>query len=129
MIAYTSRTGNVRYILSRLQVEAIEIKPKLILTEPFLLFTYTDGLGTVPPIAEQFMVDNATYCKGIIVSGNRNFGHALFGRAGDILANTYNVPLVRKLDLRGTAEDYAYIQSYYMAIMNPFENTARAMTY
>lgn len=128
MIAYTSRTGNVRYILSRLQVETVEIKPNLTLTEPFLLFTYTDGLGTVPPIAEQFMVDNATYCKGIIVSGNRNFGHAFFGRAGDILSNTYNIPLVRKLDLRGTAEDYAYIQSYYMAIMNLFKNTAQAIT-
>ncbi len=117
MIAYTSRTGNIQFVLSKIEAETIELSPNLHVAKPFLLFTYTDGLGTVPAITEQFMVKNAANCKGVIVSGNRNFGHAHFGRAGDILASQYQIPLVRKLDLRGTAEDYAIIQSFYMKMM------------
>ena len=51
--------------------------------EPFLLLTYTDGLGEVPPIVQRFMDKNGEYCRGVAVSGNRNFGHHNFGRAGD----------------------------------------------
>ena len=46
--------------------------------EPFLLLTYTDGLGDVPPIVQRFMDKNGKYCRGVAVSGNRNFGHYNF---------------------------------------------------
>ena len=48
MIAYASRTGNVRYIVSQLQLPGIEIGEDTMVEEPFLLLTYTDGLGDVP---------------------------------------------------------------------------------
>lgn len=113
MIVYASRTGNVRYIVSKLGLPAVELKADMQITEPFILFTYTDGIGSVPPMVEHFMMLNSSFCRGVIASGNVNFGQHLFARAGDVIAQTYQVPLVRKIDLRGTTFDYTYIQSFY----------------
>ena len=113
MIAFASRTGNVSYIVSKLNLPNVEITEGLIMEEPFLLCTYTDGLGEVPAIVATFMKHNHTYCKGIIVSGNSNFGHQIFGQAGDYLAKQYHIPLICKLDLRGYANDYERITKFY----------------
>ncbi|WJH34458.1 class Ib ribonucleoside-diphosphate reductase assembly flavoprotein NrdI [Paenibacillus sp. CC-CFT747] len=79
MIAYASRTGNVRYIVSRLGLSAVEIGADVTLEEPFLLITYTDGIGEIPHQVKQFLESNGAYCRGVIVSGNSNFGHHVFG--------------------------------------------------
>lgn len=113
MIAFASRTGNVRYIVSRLQLPAIEIADDVRLTKPYLLFTYTDGLGEVPRLVKLFLERNGAYCQGVIVSGNSNFGHHVFGAAGEAIAQQWQVPLVRKIDMRGFAEDYEAIRRYY----------------
>lgn len=113
VIVYASRTGNVRSVIAKLELPAITIDQAPAISEPFILFTYTDGLGSVPRAVEDFMQQHHTLCKGIIVSGNRNFGHAMFGRAGDLLAGYYNIPLIAKLDLRGTLADYETIQQFY----------------
>ena len=116
MIIYASRTGNVRYIVQKLGLPAMDLADVDKIDEPYLLFTYTDGLGSVPPIVDQFMIANYNHCKGIIVSGNRNFGHAFFGRAGDSLAARYGIPLIEKLELRGTTSNYETIKNYYYSI-------------
>ena len=113
MIAFASRTGNVRYIASKLQAESIEISAELMMDKPYLLITYTDGLGDIPERVERFLEQNVKLCKGVVVSGNSNFGHMLFGGAGDKIATTYHIPLVRKLDLRGYQADYEAIQKFY----------------
>ena len=113
MIAFASRTGNVSYIVSKLNLPNIEITDGLIMSEPFLLCTYTDGLGEVPAVVAAFMKHNHADCKGIIVSGNSNFGHHVFGQAGDLLAKQYRIPVVCKLDLRGYANDYERITKFY----------------
>lgn len=113
MIAYLSRTGNVRYIVSKLKADSIEISEELSLEKPFLLITYTDGLGDIPPLVARFLESNAVNCKGVIVSGNSNFGHKLFGGAGDKIAEAYHIPIVRKIDLRGYQADYEAIQKFY----------------
>lgn len=113
MIAYASRTGNVRYIASKLTAESIEVSEELMLDKPYLLITYTDGLGEIPPKVGRFLEHNAKLCKGVVVSGNSNFGHTLFGGAGDKIASMYHIPLVRKIDLRGYQTDYEAIQQFY----------------
>ncbi|SOC05545.1 protein involved in ribonucleotide reduction [Ureibacillus xyleni] len=113
MIIYASRTGNVRYIVSKLIGETKEITEGLLLHQPFLLITYTDRLGEVPDIVTRFLEQNAQHCKGVVVSGNRNFGHVNFGAAGEKIELLYNIPLVRKLDLRGYPQDYKEIQQFY----------------
>lgn len=116
MIIYASRTGNVRYIVQKLGLPATDLAEVGEIETPYLLFTYTDGLGSVPPTVDQFMTANHDQCKGIIVSGNRNFGHAFFGRAGDILAAQYGIPLIEKVEMRGTPANYEAIKDYYYSI-------------
>lgn len=113
MIAFASRTGNVSYIVSKLNLPNVEITDGLVMSEAFLLCTYTDGLGEVPAIVAAFMKRNHTYCRGIVVSGNSNFGHHVFGQAGDVLSKQYHIPVVCKLDLRGYANDYERITTFY----------------
>jgi len=113
MIVYASRTGNVKYIASKLKAESIDMFEVLTVNKPYLLFTYTDGLGDIPREVAHFLEHHANYCKGVVVSGNRNFGHTVFGGAGDKIAAAYHIPLVRKLDLRGYQADYDAIQKFY----------------
>jgi protein involved in ribonucleotide reduction len=113
MIVYASRTGNVQYIVSKLKAVSIEISEGLMLNEPYLLITYTDGLGDIPATVARFLEQNGNYCKGVVVSGNSNFGHTVFGGAGDKIVATYHIPLVCKLDLRGYQADYEAIQKFY----------------
>ncbi|MCD8502516.1 MAG: class Ib ribonucleoside-diphosphate reductase assembly flavoprotein NrdI [Bacillaceae bacterium] len=54
MIVYASRTGNVRYIASKLNANPIEISEELMLNKPYLLITYTDGLGDIPVKVARF---------------------------------------------------------------------------
>jgi len=118
MIIYTSRTGNVRYIVSKLiGIKSLEIDNVQVVDCDYILFTYTDGLGKVPLKVESFMKKHQQYCKGVICSGNSNFGEDLFCRAGDILSNQYDIPLISKVDLRGFEKDYNYIIDQYNVIM------------
>ena len=113
MIVFASRTGNVRNIVSKLRGESVEISEGLRLSEPYLLITYTDGLGDIPAKVALFLKHNREFCKGVVVSGNSNFGNKVFGGAGEKIAAMYHVPLVRKLDLRGYQADYDEIQTFY----------------
>lgn len=113
MIVFASRTGNVEYVVNQLGLPNIKITKDLVVNEPYLIFTYTDKLGEVPEIVSDFLSRNHTYCKGVAVSGNSNFGHNLFCKPGDIISKQYNVPLVCKLDLRGTKKDFQTIKDFH----------------
>lgn len=113
MIAYATRTGNVRYIINKLQLPAVEITSAIQLTQPFILFTYTDGLGSVPLLVENFMERNFQNCRGVIASGNSNFGHDVFCNSAKIINEKYGIPIVRKIELRGFQSDYDAIMSFY----------------
>lgn len=117
MIVFASRTGNVRYIINQLQLPNIEMTEGLKVTEPYLLFTYTDGLGSIPQSVEDFLQHNASYCKGVIASGNSNFGHHVFCGSADKIHAMYNIPIVRKIELRGFSNDYEEIRAYYQNVL------------
>lgn len=116
MIVYTSRTGNVRHIINKLNLPNCEITKDLLVNEPYFLFTYTDKLGEVPPLVEDFLEVNDHLLKGIIASGNINFGD-LYCKSADIISEKHNVPIIRKIDLRGTNEDIESIQNQYNKYM------------
>lgn len=116
MIAFASRTGNVRYIINKLGLPHIEITNNLIMDEPYLLFTYTDGLGSTPKIVEDFLKINHQYCKGVIASGNSNFGHSVFCKVADTISQQYHIPIVRKIELRGFQNDYNAINDFYNTV-------------
>ena len=117
MIVYASRTGNNRHIVSKLGLPNVEIEKGLLVNEPFFLLTYTDGLGSTPSKVVEFMKDNWRYCKGVIVSGNSNFGKAVFCKAADTLSALYGIPIIRKIELRGFNHDYEHIVKEYNKII------------
>lgn len=121
MIVYASRTGNVRYIVGMLDkgIPTKEISQDLIVNEPFALFTYTDGLGDIPKIVQNFLSNpiNSKNLKGIIASGNTNFGHDVFCKCADLISQKYNVPIIRKIELRGFHADYEAINEQYKKII------------
>lgn len=116
MIVYASRTGNVRYAVSKLQLQAVPLVANLCVQQRFILFTYTDALGAVPDEVVQFMQQHYSRCVGIFASGNRNFGEH-FARAGNILAAQYDIPLLKKIELRGSARDYEEMRALYDELM------------
>lgn len=123
MIVFASRTGNVRYIVRKLDksiptMEIIEGAEQFI-SEPYLIFTYTDGLGEVPERVSKFldMGDNAKYLKGVIASGNTNFGHNVFCFSADVISEKYNVPIINKIELRGYDKDIKIIEEAYEKII------------
>lgn len=119
MIVFASRTGNVRNIVTeKLGLPYIEITPELVMNEPFVLFTYTDGLGQAPKAVTNFMVNNNNYafCKGVVASGNTNFG-INFCKSADVISQTFSVPILGKLDLRGQQVQLEEIIQKYNKIM------------
>ncbi len=127
MILFSSRTGNVRSIVSKLGLPSLEFKSNhnqlilnddLDLQKPFVLFTYTDGLGSIPKSVEMIMNygDNKDYIRAVIVSGNTNFG-INYCLAGDKISKQYNVPLLEKFDLRGQPSQLESVRLKYKNIM------------
>lgn len=110
-IVYASRTGNVESIIEALDLEdtiKIDMEEKGI-DDEFILFTYTDGYGDVPREVEDFLQKNHQYLKGVIVSGDKNYGEA-FCQAGDTISLKYHVPCFYKVENEGTEEDIRKIK-------------------
>lgn len=104
LIAYYSLTGNVRRFVAKTGLAAVEIKAGLMLSEPFVCVTGTYGFGQVAGTVSEFLADNSDYLTGVAASGNRNWGDN-YGKAADVIAAQYGVPIVGRFELAGTDED------------------------
>lgn len=104
LIAYDSRTGNVRRFIEKCPFPAVQIDPSLMLDEPFVLLTYTTGFGEVPEKVAHFLQRNHHRLRGVGASGNRNWGDR-FARSADRISAAYGVPVVAKFELSGTTRD------------------------
>lgn len=115
IVYYSSTSGNTSRFVENLQLPAIRLPidadstlPEI--TEPFVLIcpTYADGngKGAVPKSVIKALNFPKTrqLLKGVIATGNRNFGH-LFACSGDIISRKCNVPVLYKLELSGTPKD------------------------
>lgn len=109
MIVFASRTGNVRSVINKLPlIRSVELEEGLKVKEPFFMFTYTDGIGDVPDKVLRFLEANYEYLRGVIASGNTNFG-VHYARSAETISKKYQVPIIRRVDLRGNAEDLLII--------------------
>lgn len=96
-----------------LNVYRIPLRPKsapLVVHEPFVIVVPTYGGGDIskalPPQVRRFLNDrgNRRLLRGVIASGNTNFGDA-FCAAGDVIAEKCHVPFLYSFELTGTPED------------------------
>jgi protein involved in ribonucleotide reduction len=109
LIAYDSKTGNVRRFVNKLNVPAVQIDGQMKLNEPYVLITYTTGFGKVPPTTIAFLDNNRHLLQGVAASGNRNWGDG-FAKSADIISVLYHTPIVHKFELSGTAGDLHHFQ-------------------
>lgn len=101
-IYYYSMTGNTKSFLKRSKFDNYEnINSVEEVNEPFIIATGTVKYGEVPLPVINFLENNSQYLRGVISSGNRNWGEN-FAKAGDVIAEKYNVPLIMKFELRGS---------------------------
>ena len=96
-----------------IDVFRIPLRPKdppLNIRQPYILIVPTYGGGSakkaVMPQIKRFLNDpaNRAGIRGVIASGNTNFGEA-FCMAGDIISRKCNVPFLYYFELMGTKED------------------------
>ncbi|MFC5222018.1 class Ib ribonucleoside-diphosphate reductase assembly flavoprotein NrdI [Bifidobacterium leontopitheci] len=94
-------------------VYRIPLKPgaaQLNVREPYVLMVPTYGGGdakkAVPVQVKRFLNNpaNRAWIRGVIASGNTNFGTA-YCAAGDIIAAKCRVPYLYRFELMGTRED------------------------
>lgn len=118
LIYFSSASENTHRFALKLsaaaRVERIPLKSAdapLRATEPYILMLPTYGGGSrrgadVPKQVIRFLNDeeNRSLLRGVIASGNTNFG-ADYCRAGEIVAAKCNVPLLYRFELLGTSED------------------------
>lgn len=104
-IYYYSMTGNTESFLKRSKFTNYEnITSVENVDEPFIIATGTVNYGEVPLPVDNFLSRHSKYLKGVISSGNRNWGEN-FAKAGDVIAEKYNVPLIMKFELRGNQKE------------------------
>lgn len=124
-VVYFSITGQTRFFIKKLNleqepVEITENYPDIEMDEPFILLVPTyaeefpDGKRSqdiMDPVFEFMETDNnAKLCKGVIGSGNRNFGPLYIITAHEI-SEKYNVPILYDYEMNGTPVDVQYVKA------------------
>ncbi|WP_236632713.1 class Ib ribonucleoside-diphosphate reductase assembly flavoprotein NrdI [Bifidobacterium xylocopae] len=120
LVYFSSQSENTaRFVANcHLQEEGIDVfripvrphEPPLNVREPYILMVPTYGGGSarkaVLPQIKRFLNDpaNRAGIRGVIASGNTNFGEA-FCMAGDIVSQKCKVPFLYYFELMGTKED------------------------
>ena len=97
-------TGNVKRFVGKTGYESIQICEGLTIDKPYILVTYTINFGQVPETTARFLENNHNNMMAVATSGNKVWGN-FYGKAGEIIANKYNVPLISKFELGGTNKD------------------------
>lgn len=104
-LVYASRTGNVQKLTDRISVtDTLKIESgEESVKEDYILITYTDGAGIIPPAVEKFLDANHENCKGVAVSGNSERHPDTFCFAADKIAEKYGLPILVKFEKDGDA--------------------------
>ena len=117
---FSSTSENTHRFVGKLGFRSarIPLRPKeapLAVDEEYVLLVPTYGggsvQGAVPKQVIKFLNDshNRSLCRGVISSGNTNFGEA-YCLAGDIIASKLNVPLLYRYELLGTPTDVVRVK-------------------
>ena len=120
VVYFSAPTGTTRRFVEKLGVPAARtpLLPKddpLRVSDEYVLIVPTYGggnvRGAVPKQVIRFLndPDNRALCRGVISSGNTNFGKA-YCIAGDIIAAKLGVPHMYKFELLGTPEDVSRVR-------------------
>ena len=122
IVYFSSVSENTHRFVQKLGVPATRIPLRAADTparadEPYVLVVPTYGGASkkgadVPKQVIRFLndPDNRSLLRGVIASGNTNFGSD-FCRAGEIIAEKCGVSLLYRFELLGTSEDVSAVQA------------------
>lgn len=121
LVYFSSASGNTHRFVLKLERPAarIPMRPRkdgaLRMSRPYVLLVPSYGGGdprkAVPPQVRRFLNDriNRSWLRGVITSGNTNFGED-YGIAGRVIARKTGVPLLYRFELLGTGLDVARVR-------------------
>lgn len=111
-LVYMSMTGHTRELANKLDMDSLELTPMnpfISISEPFIFIMPSYDEEMFNETAEDFLVENTPLCKGLIGTGNLNFGQ-LYCFAVDELSEQFDIPVVHKVEYSGTDEDIKQIR-------------------
>ena len=120
LVYFSSASENTHRFVGKLGFRGVRIPLRrrdepLTVDEEYVLVVPTYGggsvKGAVPKQVITFLNDprNRSLCRGVIASGNTNFGEA-YCLAGDIIASKLGVPFLYRYELLGTPTDVARVR-------------------
>lgn len=121
LVYYSSGSGNTRRFVEKLGLPATRIPirqshplPEIDTAYVLICPTYADGNGdgAVPKGVIRWLNDpvRRSLMRGVIASGNRNFG-AAFALAGPVISRKCGVPVLYRFELAGTAIDITRVRA------------------
>lgn len=127
VVFYSTKSGNTKRFVEKLGFDTVMISSNkddtLQVDHPYILITPTYGGGHIPKAVPLPVIHflnnekNRSLIKGVISTGNRNFGSG-FCLAGRIIARKCNVPNLKDVELFGTSGD---VEASRSLINNTFE--------
>jgi len=120
LVYFSSKSRNTQRFVERVGLPNMRIalpvrEVVLKVNEPYVLVcpTYAgdDGRGAVPRQVIRFLNDaeNRGFMRGVIASGNRNFGKH-YARSGPVISAKCSVPYLYNFELSGTNEDVVRVR-------------------
>lgn len=120
LVFFSNVSNNTKRFVEKLGIEALQIPvyPKeqpLFVSEPYVLIVPTYGggsqRGAVPVQVKKFLTNetNRSLARGVISSGNTNFGKA-YCIAGDIISNKLEIPYLYRFEILGMPWDVERVQ-------------------
>ena len=112
IVYWSSNSGGTRRVAEALNTDTVELAD-YDGTSPYVLAcpTYDQPRGGfIPRPVQQFLEEHAHLMVGVLGLGNRNFGEKYCQAAHDI-SKQHNVPIVHRIDIMGTVDDYRTIDT------------------
>ena len=112
IVYWSSNSGGTRRVAEALDTDTVELA-EYDGTSPYVLMcpTYDQPRGGFTPRPVQTFLDkHAHLMVGVLGLGNRNFGEKYCQAAHDI-SKQHNVPIVHRIDIMGTVDDYRTIDT------------------
>lgn len=112
MIVYYSLSGNTKAFAKRFEKDdysVLSIRNADSINKPFVLFTPTYNFGEVPAPVERFLRKHSDNMAAVVSFGNMNWGEK-YAAAGEKISAIYGVPLLLKVELRGSDKEYEKVK-------------------
>ena len=112
IVYWSSNSGGTRRVAEALNTNTVELSD-YDGTSPYVLMTPTYDQprgGFTPKPVQTFLDKHAHLMVGVAATGNLNFQEC-YCQAGIDISKEHGVPIVHRIDIMGTADDYRTIDA------------------